>query len=72
MTGDDPMWDDVFHGCAWVAYIDQAQQERGWPDSEATRRRAFAYYEEELAMKNDRHPEPPAGDPLAVEEVSGV
>jgi hypothetical protein len=52
MTSDDSMWDDIFHGCAWAAYIDQAQQERGRPDCEATRRRAFAYYEEALAEKN--------------------
>lgn len=51
MTEDD-VWDDLFHGCAWAAYIDQAHAEQGWPDMEATRRRAFRYYEDELARKN--------------------
>ena len=44
--------DDLFHGCAFAAFIDQAIEERGPPDMEATRRRAFAYYEQELAVKN--------------------
>ena len=47
-------YDEIGTAChaAWAAYIDQAVEEQGWPDSEATRRRAFAYYEEELAKKN--------------------
>lgn len=52
MTDAQDFWDDVFHGCAWAAYIDQARAERCRPASEATRRRAFRYYEEELAKKN--------------------
>jgi hypothetical protein len=51
----DDLWDDVFHGCAIAAYIEQAAEEARWPpDSEATRRRAYRYYEEELAKRN-RH-----------------
>jgi hypothetical protein len=49
---DHDILDDLFHGCALAAFIDQAIQERGPPDMEATRRRAFAYYEQELAVKN--------------------
>ena len=52
MTSAEDIWDDLFHGCAWAAYIDQAHAERGRPDSEATRGRAFRYYEEELAKKD--------------------
>ena len=48
----DEILDDLFHGCALAAFIDQAIQERGPPDMEATRRRAFRYYEEELAARN--------------------
>ena len=48
-TPDDEMWDDLFHGCAWAAFVDQATEERGPPDPELTRRRAYRYYEEELA-----------------------
>jgi len=52
MAADDPIWDDLFHACAFAAFLDQAAAERGWPDPEATRLRAFRYYEEALAAKN--------------------
>lgn len=53
MTKLDPhIFDDLFHGCAWPAYVDQATADMGPPDSEATRIRAYRYYEEELAAKN--------------------
>jgi hypothetical protein len=51
MTEDDIL-DDFFHGCAFAAFIDQAIEECGPPDPEATRRRAFRYYEQELTVKN--------------------
>ena len=43
----DDIPDDLFHGCASAAWLDQAAEERGWPDSEATRR-AGRYYEDAL------------------------
>jgi hypothetical protein len=44
MTDDhDDILDDLFHGCAWAAYLDQAAEQRGWPDSAATKRRAYRY-----------------------------
>jgi hypothetical protein len=53
MTDDhDDILDDLFHGCAWAAYLDQAAEQRGWPDSEATKLRAYRYYEAALAEKN--------------------
>ncbi len=54
MPDHDDILDDLFHGCAFAAYVDQAIEEQGPPDSEATRRRAYAYYEQELAAKNRR------------------
>ena len=48
----DEILDDIFHGCALAAYLDQAEAEQGWPSSEATRRRACAYFEEALKTKN--------------------
>ena len=42
---DDPFWDDGFHILAMWAYLHQAQAEGGPPGSEATRRRAYRYYE---------------------------
>jgi hypothetical protein len=52
MADNDDIWDDLFHGCAFAAFIDQAIEEQGSPDPEATRRRAYRYYEEALAQKN--------------------
>ena len=48
----DEILDGLFHGCALAAFLDQAEEERGWPSSEATRRRAYRYYERELAETN--------------------
>ena len=48
----DDFWDDLFHGCAFAAFVDQAIEQGGPPDEEATRKRAFRYYEEALAEKN--------------------
>jgi len=55
MTRDDDFWDDVFHGCAFAAFVDQAAAEHGWPNPEPTRRRAYRYYEEALAQRNGLH-----------------
>jgi hypothetical protein len=49
----DDILDSLFHGCALAAWLDQAAEDGQWPpDSEATRQRAYRYYEEELARKN--------------------
>lgn len=48
----DDILDDLFHACSLAAYLQQAQIQQGWPDSEATRRRAYAYFEEALKTKN--------------------
>jgi hypothetical protein len=44
--------DDLFHGCALTAYLEQAAAQRDWPDIEATRVRAYRHYEQALALKN--------------------
>ena len=53
MTGDslNDILDDLFHGCAFAAFVEQAIVEQGWPDREATRLRAYGYYQEELASR---------------------
>jgi hypothetical protein len=51
MTSDDIL-DDLFHFCAWQAYLEVAGETGSWPDSEAARRRAYRLYEESLAAKN--------------------
>ena len=33
----DDILDDLFHACSLAAYLQQAQIQQGWPDSEATR-----------------------------------
>jgi hypothetical protein len=48
----DDILDDLFHGCALAAFIDEAVRKQGSPDPEATRSRAYRYYEEALAQKN--------------------
>jgi hypothetical protein len=53
MAGEyDDIFDSLFHDAAWAAFLDQAAEQRGWPFCEATRRRAFQYYEDALAAKN--------------------
>ena len=49
---DDDILDDLFFGCALSAFLEQAHAQQGWPDSEATRRRAYQLYEEALAERN--------------------
>ncbi len=52
MTSDlDDILDDLFHGCAFAAFVELAIEQKGPPDEEATRRRAFLYYEQELARR---------------------
>jgi hypothetical protein len=48
----DDILDDLFHGCAFAAFMEQAVLTRGHPCPEVTRRRAYQFYEEELAARN--------------------
>lgn len=53
MSSDlDEILDDLFHGCAWAAFVELAAATGRTPDIEATRRLAYRYYEEALAEKN--------------------
>jgi hypothetical protein len=61
MTAGDDFWDNLFLACAFAAYVEQAAVEQGPPDPEATRQRAFRYYEEALAEKNGPGPASAAG-----------
>jgi hypothetical protein len=54
MAADGDFLDDLFLGCPLAAFVEQARAERGWPDREATRRRAYRLYEDALAEKNGR------------------
>ena len=47
----DDILDDLFHGCAWQAYLEQAAIVQGPPPSEPTRIRAYQLYELALAER---------------------
>lgn len=51
----DDILDDLFHGCAFAAFVEQAVLDGGTPCPEATRRRAYRLYEEALAEKHRTH-----------------
>jgi hypothetical protein len=51
----DEFLDDLFLGCAFAAWIDQAVEDQCWPDEEKTRLRAYRYYEDELAEREREH-----------------
>jgi hypothetical protein len=53
----DDIFDDLFQRCALTAYLDQAAEQQDWPDSEATKQRAYRLYEDALAEKNRRRSE---------------
>ncbi|MEZ6064136.1 MAG: hypothetical protein R3B90_00160 [Planctomycetaceae bacterium] len=48
----DDILDDLFHGCAFAAFMEQAVLAGGFPCPEMTRRRAFQLYEEALAVRH--------------------
>ena len=49
----DPILDDIFHFCAWQAFITEARAVQGWPDPEKTRQRCYRMYEAELARRRE-------------------
>lgn len=51
MSELDDIFDDLFHGCAFAAYVEEAAKAGGQPCPELTRGRAFRYFEEALAEK---------------------
>jgi hypothetical protein len=53
MTEDDDIWDSLFHGAAWIAYLEIMRRTgQNPPDSEATRILTYQLYEKALAEKN--------------------
>ena len=55
MTETDDILDDLFHGCAFIAVMEQAHLQQGPPCPELTRRRAYQLYEEALVEKIRNH-----------------
>lgn len=58
---DSDVLDDLFHGCAFQAFLEVAQAQQGWPDADATRSLAYRNYEDALASspRNNRYAEIP-------------
>ena len=57
-TEYDTILDDLFLGCALAAFLQVALEQGAMPDSEKTRRRAYALYEENLRKKTTAIPSP--------------
>ena len=53
----DPIWDDLWHGVIWCAFITVARECGGPPPSEAVKKLAYSLYEAELraSQKSDSH-----------------
>jgi hypothetical protein len=51
MPLSDDILDDLFHGCAFAAFVQEAVACGGPPSEEMTRRRAFRLYKETLAER---------------------
>lgn len=49
----DEALDDLFHGCAFAAFVEQAIAQGSWPEAGATRRAAYAHYETALASRDE-------------------
>lgn len=48
--------DELFHFCAFRAYLMISAEQQGWPNRESTRRLAFTLYEGELRRKDEALP----------------
>ena len=44
--------DELFHWCSLVVFLQVANAQQGWSESEAVRQEAYRLYERELAEKN--------------------
>lgn len=51
MTELDEILDDLFHGCAWAAFIALARRDGKPPASDETRRLAYEFYEQSLSQQ---------------------
>lgn len=49
---DDSILDDLFHGVAFAAFVEESILAQAFPCPTKTRTRAYRYYEEALAAKN--------------------
>jgi hypothetical protein len=54
MDSPESILDDLFHGCALAAFVEQASRAGSWPESEDVRRRAYALDEQSLSDAPNR------------------
>lgn len=54
MTDHDDILDDIFHGAALAAFVEESRLAGGHPCPDKTRRRAYRLYEEALADKHEQ------------------
>lgn len=52
---ENEILDDLFHGCAVTAFVEQARLVVDWPNIEHVRRRAFDLYERALSERARSH-----------------
>jgi hypothetical protein len=61
---DVEILDDLFHGCAFEAWLRTAEATGRWPpDSEPVRRLAYAMFEAELQAKHAQNPVDTSSEP---------
>lgn len=53
-NADSDILDDLFHGCAFRAFVEEAVESGRLPCVEQTKYRAYQHYEESLAAANAR------------------
>lgn len=66
----DTILDDLFHGCALAAFVEQAVADAGWPGPNATRDRAYRYYEQALADRGREGPSLNSKDRIHASEAA--
>lgn len=55
MSNIDDLLDDIFHGAALAAFVEEAYLAKDFPCLIKTRQRAYRYFEDALAEKNAGH-----------------
>lgn len=54
MSDLDDILDDIFHGAAFAAFVEEASLAKCEPCPERTKHRAYRYFEAALAEKNQK------------------
>ncbi|MEZ6128923.1 MAG: hypothetical protein R3C59_09590 [Planctomycetaceae bacterium] len=71
-TPSSEILDDLFHACAFRAYVDEAAATGGQPCRERTKYRAYRYYEADLAAKNAACPRASSNAPVTASSTTAT